>query len=269
MKAPASEIEKRLEAVQAQLHLYARDLHQVVQSEHDKSAQLQSVNRQLQAYARDFRTSFLAEQQKARELEKAYHDTVLRLVKAMRYKDDETGEHIVRLSHCCKLLALHLGWEPGAAQMLFDAAPMHDVGKIGIPDAILQKAGPLNPTEWEIVKRHPGIGASLLQGSPSALLEMARAIALGHHERWDGSGYPSGARGEEIPAAARIVMLSDQYDALRTRRPYKPARPHAEAVEVILNGDGRTLPQHFDPALLQAFREIHPRLEGIHARFAD
>ncbi len=269
MRAPTGEIEKRLEAVQAQLHLYARDLRKVVGAERDKSSQLQAVNRQLQAYARDFRASFFAEQQKTRELERSYHDTILRLVKAMRYKDDETGEHIVRLSHYGKALALHLEWEAEAAQMLFDAAPMHDVGKIGIPDAILQKPGPLNPLEWELVRRHPAIGASLMQGSPSPLLEMARAIALGHHERWDGSGYPSGARGEEVPLAARIVMLADQYDALRTRRPYKPARPHAEAVDVILNGDGRTLPQHFDPVLLEVFREIHAQLERIHVRFAD
>ena len=269
MKPATSDLEKRLEEVRSQLHLYARDLQQVVRSEREKSDRLRLANRQLQEFAKDFRTAFMAEQQKSRELEKAYHDTVLRLVKAMRYKDDETGAHIIRLSHCCKLVAQAMEWKAEAAQMLFDAAPMHDVGKIGIPDSILQKPGPLNPAEWEMVRRHPSIGASLLQGSPSPLLEMARAIALGHHERWDGSGYPSGARGEEIPAAARIVMISDQYDALRTRRPYKPARPHAEAVEVILNGDGRTLPQHFDPVLLQVFREVHPRLEAVHARFAD
>ncbi len=269
MKPPDSELAKRLEAVQAQLTLYARDLRKVVFSERDKTTQLRAANRQLQAYARDFRTAFYAERQKAQELERAYHDTVLRLVKAMRYKDDETGEHVVRLSHYCKQVALQLGWEAEAAQMLFDAAPMHDVGKIGIPDAILQKPGPLTPSEWELVRRHPVIGASLLQGSASPLLEMARAIALGHHERWDGSGYPSGAQGEEIPPAARIVMLSDQYDALRSRRPYKPARPHAEAVDIILNGDGRTLPQHFDPVLLQIFRQHHPRLEEIHGRYAD
>ncbi len=268
MSSPA-DIARRLEAVQQQLALYARDLSKVLGAEREKGSQLRLAYQQLEAYARDFRTAFRAERQRARELERAYHDTILRLVKAMRYKDDETGAHIVRLSHSCKQIALHLGWEAVQAQMLFDAAPMHDVGKIAVPDAILQKTGPLNAEEWAVVRRHPVIGAMLLQGSPSPLLEMARVVALGHHERWDGSGYPSGVHGEEVAVAARIVMLGDQYDALRTRRPYKPARPHAEAVDVILNGDGRTLPSHFDPVLLQVFRDIHPRLEQIHERYGD
>ncbi len=266
---PPDTIEKRLEQVQAQLNLYARDLQKLFQSQREKESQLRSANEQLQAYARDFRTSFYAEQQRARELEKAYHDTVLRLVKAMRYKDDETGAHTVRISHYAKTLALHLGWTREDAQMLFDAAPMHDVGKIGIPESILLKAGPLSEAEWEVVKRHPVIGAALLQGSPSALLNTARIIALGHHERWDGSGYPNGTHGDETSQCARIVMLVDQYDALRTRRPYKPARPHGQVVEVIVNGDGRTLPGHFDPELLQAFRDIHPQFEVTYERFAD
>ncbi len=269
MKPPGSEIEKRLESVEAQLQLYARDLQQVARSEREKSDRLQSANRQLQAFAKDFRTAFYAEQQRSRELEKAYHDTVLRLVKALRYKDDETGAHTVRLSHYSKHMAQALGWEAEPVQMLFDAAPMHDVGKIGIPDAILRKPGPLTAEEFAVVKEHPVIGAALLQGSPSALLNMARIIALGHHERWDGSGYPNGARADEVSQCARIVMLVDQYDALRSRRPYKPARSHLEAVAVIVQGDGRTLPQHFDPELLQVFREVHPRLEEIYGRFAD
>jgi len=266
---PESDIQSQLEQVQSQLNLYARDLQRLFHSERDKSTQLRATNKQLQAYARDFRTAFFAEQQKARELEKAYHDTVLRLVKAMRYKDDETGAHIVRLSHYVKRVALHLGWAREDAQLLFDAAPMHDVGKIGIPESILLKPGPLSPEEWEVVKRHPIIGAALLQGSPSPLLNLARIIALGHHERWDGSGYPNAARGDEVSQGARIVMLVDQYDALRTRRPYKPARPHAQVVDIILNGDGRTLPQHFDPELLRVFRDVHEHLEEVYERYVD
>ncbi|MBZ5648682.1 MAG: HD domain-containing protein [Acidobacteriia bacterium] len=269
MKAPESDIARRLEVEQAQLNLYARDLKRLFLSERDKSAQLRAANRQLQAYARDFRTAFYAERQKARELEKAYHDTVLRLVKAMRYKDDETGAHIVRLSHFAKFLAQQRGWKAAAAQLLFDATPMHDVGKIAVPDAILQKAGPLTPEEWEVVRRHPMIGASLLQGSASPLLELARGIALCHHERWDGTGYPRRLRGERIPQSARIVMLVDQYDALRTRRPYKPGLAHAQTVDILLKGDGRTLPQHFDPEVLELFSQHHAQLEVIYERFRD
>ena len=265
----SSELAKRLEAAERQLVLYARDLRHVFGAERERAEQLRSANRQLQAYARDLRSSFLAEQKRAQDLERAFHDTVLRLVRATRSKDDETGAHVVRLSHYARYLALERGWKREAAQLLFDAAPMHDVGKIGVPDRLLQKQDSLTESEWEVVRRHPLIGAELLGGSASPLLELARSVALCHHERWDGTGYPRGLRGEKAPLAARIVMLVDQYDALRTQRPYKPAFDHARACDVILNGDGRTLPQHFDPELLVCFRHVHPQLEAIYARFTD
>jgi len=138
-----------------------------------------------------------------------------------------------------------------------------------VPDAVLHKPGPLTEDEWKLLKRHTEVGAELLSGSRSPLIEMARQIALTHHERWDGTGYPHALKGLEIPLAGRIVMLVDQYDALRTKRPYKPALSHPAACRVMLEGDGRTLPQHFDPLLLAAFRGIHSDFDDIHARHSD
>lgn len=258
-----------LEAMEAQLRAYARDFRRLADANVDNAERLAVAHGQLQVYARDLKTAYQAERRRSRELEKAYFDSVRRLVYASRYKDQETGKHIERLSHYAQSVARHFDWKAEAVQLLFDAAPMHDVGKIGVPDAILSKPTPLSEQEWRQMKRHTVLGASLLKGSASPLLELARQIALCHHERWDGSGYPQGLKGEAIPRAARIVMLVDNYDALRSPRPYKPGFSHARACDVILNGDGRTQPEHFDPEVLDAFHGQLERFKQIYAQLAD
>jgi putative two-component system response regulator len=259
----------QLQAARSQLMVYARDLKQMLEQEEQKTQQLKKAHAQMLAYARDLKVALDAEQQKNSELEQAYTDTILRLARASRYKDEETGAHIERLSHYSQSLALAIGWDQSRARCLFAVAPMHDVGKIGVPDAVLGKQGPLTEEEWESIKQHPLLGASLLDGSTSPLLEMAKEVALTHHERWDGSGYPRGLKGTQIPITGRIVMLCDLYDALRSRRPYKPPFSHAKTCDIILNGNDRTKPTHFDPHLLEAFREMHQDFNGIYSTVAE
>ncbi len=257
--------QRQLQAAQSQLLVYAKDLKHLLQKEEQKTQQLKQTHAQLLTYAKDLKHSLDAEQHKNSELEQSYTDTMLRLARASRYKDEETGAHIERLSHYSKSMALHIGWDAARAQGLFAIAPMHDVGKIGVPDAVLGKQGPLTDEEWEAIKQHPLLGASLLSGSASPLLEMAKDVALTHHERWDGSGYPRGLKGKQIPKTGRIVMLCDLYDALRSRRPYKPAFPHVKAIDIMLNGNERTKPTHFDPSLLEVFREMHHQFDEIYS----
>ena len=260
------ELAGRLHASQSQLERYAQDFKTLLLKERAERQQLEAANQQLERYARDLKTAFAAEQERSHELEKAHRDTLLRLLRASRFKDNETAAHLRRIQRLAKLMAGHMGWRPEQVQMLVEASPMHDVGKIAVPDAILHKPGPLSPEEWRIMRRHPTYGALLLQGSHSALLELAREIALNHHEHWDGTGYPRGIKGEQIPIAARIIALADVYDALRSRRAYKPALSHVRASEIILLGDGRTAPEHFDVAVLQAFRELQAEFEALHDR---
>jgi putative two-component system response regulator len=196
-------------------------------------------------------------------IKSGYIDTIYRLAVVSEYKDEDTGSHIKRISWYAREMAVLLGMDGDFTEAIFHASMMHDIGKVGIPDDIILKPGALSKEEWETMKSHAARGAAILIGSDSPYLKMAEQIARSHHERWDGSGYPAGLKGEAIPFAARVVNIVDQYDALRTRRPYKPAFSHEQAFAVIVNGDGRTMPAHFDPHVLDSFASNHKVFEAV------
>jgi putative two-component system response regulator len=201
--------------------------------------------------------------QRTKQLVSSYRETIATMTRAAAYKDEETGAHVARISFYSVELAQVLGLGGAFCDTIQYASPMHDVGKIAIPDAILCKPGEFEPSEWEIMKTHAQRGAEMLRGSDSPYLLMGAEIAGGHHERWDGGGYPAGLKGEAIPLAARIVNICDQYDALRSKRSYKPAFSHARTVEIITMGDGRTMASHFDPAVLDVFMGCVGRFRDI------
>jgi len=197
------------------------------------------------------------------ELKESYIETIFAITRAAEYKDEDTGAHVQRISYYSRELAGLLGMDAEFVDNIFFASPMHDIGKIGIPDHILLKPGSFTPDEWEIMKGHTLIGASILGNSKSPYLEMGAEIALNHHERWDGGGYPNGKRGEAVPLSARIMNICDIYDALRSKRPYKSAFDHPKSVDIIARGDGRIAPEHFDPVILAAFRQNHASFRDI------
>lgn len=197
------------------------------------------------------------------KIKAAYIDTIYRLSMAAEYKDSDTTEHLLRISSLSSLFTSILGMTEEEVERMYFASPMHDIGKIGIPSEILLKKGKLSEDEFRVIQRHTLIGGELLKNSDSAIIKYAASIAESHHEKFNGSGYPRGLKGEEIPLEGRIVKLVDVYDALRSSRPYKKALTHLEVLDIITKGDNRLSPDDFDPELLKIFMEHSDEVEKL------
>ncbi len=204
-------------------------------------------------------------QERTRDLEETQFEILRRLARAGEYRDNETGNHVHRVSQTSRALALAAGLDQALADMIQHASPMHDVGKIGIPDGILLRPGRLEGEDLEQMRRHVEIGGSILGGHTAPIMRMAHRIAMGHHERWDGSGYPSGLKGDAIPIEARVVAICDVFDALTSARPYKQAWSVQASIDYLHAESGR----HFDSALVQCFVSILPQVLEIRTRFKD
>lgn len=190
----------------------------------------------------------------------AYRETLMRLALIAEFRDSDTSKHLQRMALYSKELARTLGCEPEYQEQILDASPLHDIGKIAIPDSVLQKPGKLEPDEWDVMKTHTTLGGRILAGTRSATLDLAREVALHHHERWDGSGYPFGFAGTDIPLAGRLVAVADVFDALTSRRCYKPAFSVQESLDLMRRQAGK----HFDPTLIEAMGDSLDSFEAIY-----
>lgn len=199
------------------------------------------------------------------KVKKASLDTIYRLSRAAEYKDEDTGAHILRMSNYSAAVARKMGLIDKVVETLLYAAPMHDVGKIGIPDRILLKPGKLDSDEWDVMRQHTSFGAQILEGADSGFLRLAEVIALTHHEQWDGSGYPRGLKGKKIPLVGRIVAIADVFDALTTKRPYKEPFSLEKSYAIIREGSGG----HFDPDVVNAFFAVENEILQIKEKYKD
>jgi putative two-component system response regulator len=218
-----------------------------------KMLEIKSLNKQVLENNQNLEK---AVRERTLELEETRMETIYRLGRAAEFRDNDTGMHVVRMSLFSQRLAEEFGLDREECKQILHASPMHDVGKIGIPDRVLLKSGKLNADEWEIMKTHSAIGAQILSSGKHKLTKMAKTIALCHHEKWDGSGYPNGLSGNKIPLAARIVSIADCFDALTSERPYKAAWSVEDAIKEM----DRVTGSSFDPDLMVVFHQILPEI---------
>jgi putative two-component system response regulator len=235
--------------IMGQLQKYAEDFAIVYQSKTEGRRQLQATRQQLLRYADDMNKTISELNAAHEKLRESFLDTIHHLALAAEYKDEETGNHIARMSRYSSLIAKRLGLSEREVRNILYASPLHDLGKIGIPDSILLKSGRLTDAEFTIMKTHTIIGANILSYSNADVLQVAEQIAISHHEKWNGRGYPQGLAGDEIPLVGRIVALADVFDALTSKRPYKEPYPVTVAAKMIEKGRGYS----FDPAIVDVF----------------
>jgi putative two-component system response regulator len=203
------------------------------------------------------------------KLREAYSDTIYRLALTAEFRDHDNAAHIKRIGEMAKILAGYLGYSEDFQDDIYYSSILHDVGKIGIPDIVLFKEGKLDNEEWAKMKEHTTLGEKILLKSKSPYITMGEKIAHYHHEHWDGTGYPENLKGEDIPIEARITCIVDQYDALRSVRCYKEGFSHEKALQIISVGDGRTIPEHFDPRVLRCFMDNHLKFQEIFEHMQD
>ena len=251
---PIDKIEVRLRMESLLKMKEAQDLIRHHQAELEKKVEQRTVD--LRKALQDMVTA-------QRKTHEAHLDTIHRLAIAAEYKDHNTAAHIQRMSHYCVVLARALNLAPGEVELILNASPMHDVGKIGTPDAILLKPAKLNDPEWKVMRQHPIMGGEILGDSSYELLQAGAIIALSHHEKWDGSGYPKGLAGQDIPLYGRICAVADVFDALTSERPYKKTFTNEASLDFMKEGRGK----HFDPNLLDLFIENLDEVLGIQKKF--